>query len=136
MALLIAALAFSGLSACGKGNVFSLKVGTCFNGSLEGELKDVETVTCSEPHGSEVYAVFDAPGSSWPGENSLVRLADRGCLSSFKAFVGEEYEYSEWYIAYLYPTKDSWEQIDDREITCVVEPEYGQVSWSAAGTGR
>jgi hypothetical protein len=93
-------------------------------------------VSCDKPHGSEVYAVFDARGSSWPGETSLTQLASHGCLSRFKAFVGEEYKYSEWYIAYLHPTENSWERIDDREITCVGEPEYGQVSWSAEGTHR
>ena len=56
------------LSACGA-NVFSLKVGDCYNGpdvSSEQytEVSDVEMVSCDDPHKSEVYAVLDLPDSS------------------------------------------------------------------------
>ena len=127
----------AGLSGCGQGNVFSLSVGDCFNGGFDGaEIADVEIVACNSPHGSEVYSLFDVPGSEWPGMNAVVRMAEEGCVGRFKGYVGLDYEYSEWYGAYLHPTEDSWKRLRDREITCVVQPEFGQVSWSARGSSR
>jgi len=126
-----------GLSACTQGNVFSLSVGDCFSGFADGiEIADVDIVSCGLPHDSEVYSVFPAPGSTWPGASTLIQLAEDGCIARFETYIGLDYEFSEWYVAYLHPTRDSWERLGDREITCVVQPEYGNVSWSARDSNR
>ena len=124
------------LAGCSQGNVFSLEPGDCFSASPSGELANVEIVGCNEPHTYEVYATFNLSGSVWPGTYTVDSLADDGCFARFKSFVGISYENSEWYISSLVPTKDSWEQLDDREIVCLIKPNFGAVAGSARGTRR
>jgi hypothetical protein len=136
LALLLVA---SGCST--KGNVFSLSVGDCFNGWTptyeHSEVEDVDVVSCSKSHISEVYAEFELTGSSWPGELSVIERSEDGCWTRFAPFVGIEYEDSEWYISTFYPTQDSWNKVDDREVICLLGTEYDEPTiGSARGTRR
>jgi hypothetical protein len=112
-------------------SAFDLEVGDCIvpPESTPGETVDVErvrTVDCSEPHDAEVIAVFEierdkGEGSMpsardplshlrYPGDETLFREAQQGCppKSTF----------------YFYPTEESWTQMGDREVACVVESIY------------
>jgi hypothetical protein len=136
LALLLVA---SGCST--KGNVFSLSVGDCFSGVIaayeHSEVGDVDVVSCSKLHTYEVYSEFELTGSSWPGLSTVVSRSEEGCWTRFASFVGIEYEYSEWYISSIYPTQDSWNKFDDREVICVLGTEYDeQTTGSARGTRR
>ena len=124
-----------------KGNVFSLSVGDCFNGVMStyehSEVGDVDMVSCSNPHTYEVYSEFELTGSSWPGLSTVVSRSEEGCWTRFASFVGIEYEYSEWYISTIYPSQDSWNKVDDREVTCFLGTEYDELTiGSARGTRR
>ena len=134
--LLVLAVASLGLAGCSQGNVFSLKVGDCYNNPSEGELSDVEIVNCSNAHEEEVYAIFDISGSTWPGRYQVDGLAEQGCLGRFTAFVGIDYEYSEYYGFSLSPSEDSWNRGDDREVVCSLGLQYGTKIGSARGTRR
>ena len=134
LAVSIGAFGLSGCSA--KGNVFSLKVGDCFNSPPTGEVGSVDRASCSEPHQFEVYATFNLTGSSWPGKSTVQQQAGDGCLSRFASYIGIGYEYSEWYGSKMYPTQDSWNRGDDRGVTCLVRQEYGMTVGSARGTRR
>ncbi len=126
-----------GLSGC-SGNVFSLEVGDCFNipGGPNSEMDNVDRVSCRDLHEFEVYGTFDLTGSSWPGQSTVSRRADEGCVSRFASFVGIGYDDSEWYLWHMTPTQDSWDRGDDREVICSVTPEYGKTTGSARGTRR
>jgi len=124
-----------------KGNSFSLSVGDCYNGYVLGaefiDVGDVDFVSCSEPHLYEVYSNFELTGSSWPGDSTVADRAFQECLSRFRSFVGIGYDYSEWYMAALWPTKNSWNDIDDRLVTCLLTTENDQLTTgSARGTRR
>ena len=129
------------LAAC-EGNVFSLKVGDCYNGPSMNteeliEVSDVELVSCDDPHENEVYAVFELPDSSWKGEDYVFEQAGIGCGTKFEAFVGIEYERSTLYVDVLHPTEESWKEQDDRKVLCsVTEGPYMKVSGSAKGSRR
>jgi hypothetical protein len=101
------------------------------------EVGDVDVVSCSKLHTYEVYSEFELTGSSWPGLSTVVSRSEEGCWTRFASFVGIEYEYSEWYISSIYPTQDSWNKFDDREVICVLGTEYDeQTTGSARGTRR
>ena len=138
LAVSIGAFGLSGCSA--KGNVFSLSVGDCFNGVMStyehSEVGDVDVVSCSKPHTYEVYSEFELTGSSWPGQSTVSSRADEICWSRFASFVGMDYDSSEWYLTSVFPTQDSWNRGNDREVTCSVGPEYGKTTGSARGTRR
>lgn len=112
--------------ACQEGkSAFDLEVGDCIVPPeiAAGEAIDVErvrTVDCSEPHDGEVVAVFDIEGNKgtpsardplklfrYPGEEAIWREAEQRCPPKTSL--------------YFYPTEESWTQMGDREVACVLE---------------
>ena len=125
--------------AC-QGNVFSLKVGDCFNGGSAGDtVSDVSIVDCAQPHSSEVYSVFDYPNapSDYPGDDAIQSAANDRCATDFQAYVGIDVNSTTAYnVTFLRPTSDSWGQ-GDRTIDCIIEGvNNGQLTGSAKGTAK
>ena len=124
------------------GNVdaFQLRMGDCFNNSgaaYDGsEVSSLAGVPCSEPHDNEVYAVMNVTGSNFPGEDEMWDMAIDKCLGRFESFVGRDYESSSLDIVSLYPTKDSWNLQNDREVVCALyHVEREKLTGSAKGKG-
>ncbi|WP_028647516.1 septum formation family protein [Nocardiopsis sp. CNT312] len=120
-----------GLTGCGVlmpllgGSAFQLEVGDCFteeevfDSSAQQEVTDVPLVDCAEPHDSEVFLNHDVAGGAFPGDEALQTEAEEACLGqAFTDFVGVPYVDSEIYAGWLVPTQQSWENLDDRRITC------------------
>ena len=100
------------LAACQEGeSVFDLKVGDCVAslgaGAEAEEVERVRTVDCSEPHDGEVVAILDVEGDDFPGEETLFDMGFEGCPSEASTS--------------LTPTEDSWNELGDREIVCILE---------------
>ena len=134
------------LVAC-EGNVFSLKVGDCYNmpdvseTDFGLEVSDVELVNCDQPHEFEVFAVIQLPDSSWNGYDYVSQQAEIGCVNKFEAFVGIKYDYSTLWVYPLFPTEFTWNETDDREVTCTIIEESNtgeiiKVTGSAKGSRR
>jgi hypothetical protein len=120
---------------------FSIEVGDCLNvPSEEGYsvVQSVEGVPCTQPHNAQAYAIFDLTGFSdaFPGSAAFEEQAAQGCYDRFQSFVGISYEQSALYINFLEPTEDSWVNLDDREILCVLQPESGTFTYDAQNSGR
>jgi len=118
---------------------FSIEVGDCLN--LPSELnavQSVEGVTCNQAHGAQAYAVFDLTGfgDAFPGSAAFDEQAGAGCLDKFESFVGIPYEQSELYVTTLEPTEETWVQVDDREIVCLLVPESGTFTYDARNSKR
>ena len=117
--------------------VFAIKVGDCFDEvDYSSQVDEVSGLACDGEHIYEVYHAFDIAGDTFPGDESVVTSAQDGCLAAFEGFVGMDYNESVLDISYLYPTEDSWNLGDDREVLCMVynldgTPRVG----SAAGAG-
>ncbi|TDQ51596.1 septum formation family protein [Actinorugispora endophytica] len=131
------------LSGCGileqlaGDDVFTLVVGDCLSSSTgEGEVSSVPTVDCAEPHDSEVYASHMIADGAYPGEDAIYTEAEEVCTTEFETFVGMAYLDSELDFEYLYPTEDSWNELDDREILCMVVDPAGQTTGSLEGAAR
>jgi hypothetical protein len=106
----------------GSVDAFQMRVGDCFDdgSSFASEgVGSVPGVPCSKPHDNEVYAVFNVSLESYPGDEMAV-MAHDGCLERFESFVGRDYESSSLDIATLYPSRESWQQQNDREVVCAV----------------
>lgn len=114
-------------------DVFAIGVGDCLNdGAIDGEVSEVLTIDCAQPHDSEAYAAIDMEGSSFPGEDVVADRAVTACTSEFTQFVGIDYNDSVLDFSYYYPTEDSWAQ-GDREILCLVSDPDGKSTGSFAG---
>ena len=99
---------------------FAIRVGDCFNDPDASLVQSVEAVPCAEPHDNEVYGEFDLDDGAFPGDVPTQELAAEGCLTRFETAVGEPYDTSALWFSFLAPTKESWEQGNDREVLCFV----------------
>ena len=136
----LAILALALPMACGgEGNIFELDVGDCFNFEEAEELADVDFIPCDEPHQREVFAVVSidvAAGLPYPGSSQVEDVSRNMCLEKFEDFVGADYYDSRLDFEVLFPTRDSWNDIDDREVTCSLydlEDLYMEGSMEASG---
>lgn len=118
---------------------FAIEVGDCLNLPSEmNEVQSVEGVPCSQPHSAQAYAVFDLVGfgDAFPGSAGFEEQAGDTCYQRFEGFVGVPYEESELYFMTLEPTAESWVELDDREIVCLLIPESGTFSYDGRNSMR
>ncbi|CAL9383392.1 septum formation family protein [Nocardiopsis dassonvillei] len=113
------------MSFMGAGNVMELNVGDCFveeqmNTALaSGEVSNIPLVDCAEEHDSEFFFAYDMTEAEYPGEDATLTQAEELCTGEeFTNFIGVPYSESEIYAGHLYPTQESWDQFNDREIIC------------------
>lgn len=104
----------------GEVGAFRIQVGDCLQDPGSGMIESVDAVPCSDPHALEVYDSFEVSFLEWPGEEAVSEAAGQGCYDRFFPFVGMKYEQSIYDFSSLYPTKDSFEQIDDKEVLCLM----------------
>ena len=127
-----------GLLAVACSSVLSLEVGTCFDDpETFTEVTDVPIVDCAEPHDNEVIANFDIAGATYPGDDTVNRQAEVGCLERFEPYVGTAYADSIYEIGWLTPTASSWDDAGDREVICFVyDLTLAKITGSVEGSGR
>ncbi|WP_350349575.1 septum formation family protein [Agromyces sp. G08B096] len=114
-------------------DVFTLRVGDCLSSVDEGEVSEVPVVPCDQPHDDEVYGTHQLTGDEFPGEDQIQQLSDEGCLAQFEAFAGIAYDVSTLDFYSYRPTQQSWEQLDDREVACVIYDPAGPVTGTLQG---
>ncbi len=121
----------------GQGDAFTLSVGDCLSeAASEGEVTAVPIVPCSEPHDAEIYHDFQLEGTEYPGDEEITRLADEGCIGAFEDFVGLPYDASTLEVTYYTPTENSWNEVDDRLVSCLIVDPAGQTTDSLEGAER
>ena len=107
--------------AAGDESAFDLRIGDCFDDpSNFAEVASVPALPCSEPHDNEVFAKVNMTNATYPGDGSVDDFAMPACYDAFEAYTGESYEASALDFGYLGPSAESWEQIDDREVICLL----------------
>ncbi|CAM5452868.1 hypothetical protein SVIOM342S_02561 [Streptomyces violaceorubidus] len=109
-------------AARGDGTAYSLEKGQCFTtpgGSLQGVTYDVDEVPCAQEHDGEVFAAFDLPDGSYPGDAEITRAADDRCYALQDGYAMDRWALpADVDVYYLTPTSASW-RTGDREITCL-----------------
>jgi hypothetical protein len=138
-----AALAGVGLvttvAACGAlggGQIATAEVGDCVDSSQmdDTNVTEIPTVDCTEAHDAQVVGKFDLEDGDYPGTDAIATEADAGCTEAFEDFIGVAADQSSLQISYVYPTEQSWDQADDREILCFAIGEAGTTeSWEGSG---
>jgi hypothetical protein len=103
-------------------SVLELAVGTCVRDAdtpLGADLAEIPTVSCDEPHDSELYAIVFATEGPYPGVDTLITQGQEKCQAVFAEFVGIDFRSSVLDYHFYYPTPSSWAQ-GDRSIYCMV----------------
>ncbi len=122
-------------------DIFQIKVGDCFddestyNTQETVEISGVGGVPCNQPHDNEIYAQMQLGHASYPGEEAVLKAAEDYCFARFESYVGKSYDSSILDITYIYPTQQSWNQVNDREISCAVfDMNLGKLVGTTRGT--
>jgi hypothetical protein len=116
----------------GRASVLDLRVGDCIvEDPAKGEIFSVELIECSEPHRTEVYAIFDLEGEFTTQDDVKVN-ADAGCYERFKAYIGIGVSKTSLNVMDLVPL-DAAGFRTDPSVTCLVtaaEPVTGSLKGS------
>lgn len=86
-------------------------------------VREAPVVPCGDLHAGEVAAVHTVPEGAdapFPGNASLAATAETACVEGASAYLGTSADVPNVSLSWLFPTRETWEQIDDREITCIV----------------
>jgi hypothetical protein len=114
------------------GNVSAkaIKVGDCLNDLKEGDVKNIAAVPCAQAHSAEVYAEFTLTGTTYPGEDAVIKKAEDGCSTRFETAIATKYLDDDTIgIFYLYPSTDTW-KTGDRKVSCIAEKTGGTLTGS------
>jgi hypothetical protein len=122
------------ITASAEADAFEILKGDCidlvaldgYGEAAEGEEYEVETVPvvpCAEPHTGEVYAELVMKADKYPGDKGMSRKFDEWCYTEFEKFVGLSYDESKYGYTGFYPTQETWEQLSDRTLQCIVSSE-------------
>jgi len=113
----------------GSANPERLAVGDCFDIPQATErIGNLRTRRCSEPHGGEVFHMFDATGqaSSYPSDADWERLIYPDCDPAFESYTGTIVaERLDIDYRYFVPTADRWAS-GDRQVTCYITAPNGE----------
>ena len=98
-----------------------LHTGDCVRSKVKGDVSDLDTVLCTDSHDGEVIGVYQATGSSYPGEDVIAKEAETRCAG----FVPKNLETSDrddLSNYFIYPKRANW-AVGDREVECLVVAE-------------
>lgn len=146
-AAVVAAAAILGLTGCAEegprnpagevtasvpADAFSLQVGDCTGPLTTGTVERVTLIPCAQPHAWEVFAATELQGDSFPGAGKVQDQAEEFCNDQFKAFIGVSVSKSEYRLTVLQPTRQTWNDAGDRQVTCLAGDGDGKVEGSLA----
>jgi len=117
-------------------DVFTLKIGDCFNDTTSTTVSELPVVPCADPHDNEIYFEVAMPEGEFPGDDAVTAAADENCLAQFEAFAGIAYDASVLDYSYLTPTDGSWDNNGDRLIQCLIYDPSAQVQGTLRGAAR
>ncbi|NHA69894.1 DUF4190 domain-containing protein [Phycicoccus flavus] len=105
-----------GVANAGRVPATSLEVGDCLDGRLEDSqsVTSLPAVPCTEPHGAEVFALFDLPDGEFPGAEEVKRLAEAGCEDRVTVDLAD----TDASLYFLHPNAPAWRR-GDHEVVCV-----------------
>ena len=126
----------------GRIDAFDIRLGDCFNdespesAAEETEISGVSGVPCAEPHDNEVFALFDLDLETFPEGDAMSEIAYDECVQRFEPFVGSDYLTSSLDLYPMYPTQQSWNERNDREVICALfDVDLRKMQGSMRGAG-
>lgn len=117
------------ITESGELGAFALNVGDCVNdpsmlgqGTEPGTVGSFTGVPCAETHTGEVILVasdFFADETAMPTEQEMFQSGGQRCVEALDEYTGTSYTDSNYDVSVLYPTQESWDLMDDRELVCI-----------------
>lgn len=104
-------------------SVFDITVGDCVTQPEEesSEYQTLEIVPCTQPHEYEVFYEFDVTDIDEFDKTAIENQIAEQCYGQpFEDFIGTAYDQSTLGVQYLMPTQGSWDENNDRLVSCMV----------------
>lgn len=117
-------------------DAFSLQVGDCTGPLTSGTVGGVTLIPCAQPHAWEVFGATELPGEEYPGAGKVQDLAEEFCNGRFEAFIGVPVAKSTYHLTVLQPTKQTWKDAGDRQVSCLAGDGDGKIEGSLAGVEK
>ena len=106
--------------AAGTENFLQLRIGDCVDvATRDGIVESVPVMPCSESHVNQVVAAFDVPGTEYPGDAAVARLADEGCLDELVRVLAHRSDIFDIGYSMYTPTEELWNEYGSREVLCL-----------------
>jgi hypothetical protein len=95
-------------------------------------------VNCAEPHDKVVFELIEyTETDTYPGTDQMSAISDELCRAQFDGYVGIDYENSALEVFPIFPTEESWNEDDDREIICALyNDDFSKITGSMEGAAR
>jgi hypothetical protein len=104
------------ISTTQKAGPDKLRVGDCLARSAGNEVTDVKAQPCSTPNSDKVFALFNLPPQSWPGNTAVQTQAQKGCEKRYRATHKRSVSVE---LTFFTPTKTRW-TVGDHKVVCMV----------------
>mgnify|MGYP001606086056 CR=1 FL=1 len=110
-------------------DIFSLKLGDCkMADDTTGEIQDADVVPCDQPHDEEVFFEYTMDDGEFDAA-AIQTAGEEVCYGqNFTDFVGIPWDDSTLDVWYLSPTEQTWNQMNDRLIQCIISDPAGQTT--------
>lgn len=116
-------------------SLFDLKVGDCFDLPQEAQNATLFS-TCDVPHTYEAFGVVTLTDPSYPGDDAVSDKGWDGCRNLFSGYVGSNPSVSTYDIYMITPSEGSWNDMNDREVLCLVYLRDGSQAVGSAANSR
>ena len=117
-------------------DAFSLQIGDCTGPLTSGTVGELTLIPCAEPHAWEAFAATDLQGDEFPGAGKVQDQSEEFCNDQFKAFIGVSVGKSKYHLTVLQPTKQTWNDAGDRQVTCLAGDGEGKIEGSLRNVAK
>ncbi len=103
--------------------VVDLRAGDCLKDLETQSGTRVDVLPCTEPHTSEIVAVFTLPDGPWPGSANISVYGEEGCATRFAAAKVDEKTYL------LFPSVPEFgDWPEHRDVLCIADHRSGKTT--------
>ena len=109
------------LFGCSRASPNNLVVGDCIDIPTSDSISSIPKRSCSQPHGAEVFQIFDAPGGgAYPSDPDWGPMIYPVCDPAFEAYTGTKVEdRTDIDYQFFVPTQDRW-AAGEHGVTCFI----------------
>lgn len=116
-------------------SLFDIKVGDCFDLVTDQNNASLYS-SCDVLHTYEAFGVVTLTDATWPGDDAVSDKGFDGCKNMFLGYVGTNYGTSSYDIYLITPSEQTWNEMNDREVLCLVYPGDGSQAVGSAANSR
>jgi len=109
------------LTGGGVVTIDGLRVGDCGTRMLSGLTRTVDVVPCRRRHVFEVLATFEMSGTTYPGDGTVQRLAEGGCIRRLARVPGVR-AHPDLHLLDLHPVASTWSR--QRTVVCMAASDH------------